>query len=103
MNMKKTTIIITTLLSVVLVLSQTGLVKADLQSTVPVQGTLYSTSTIASASEPYKAQIVTHPAKSEKTISGVLGNFGDSDSYFESLFGFILFLCAVGLIINRRI
>lgn len=101
--MKKPTIIITTFLSVVLMLSQTGLVKADLQATVPVQGTLYSTSTIASSLEPYNTKIATNPVKSEKTISGVLGNFGDSDSYFESLFGFILFLSAIGLVINRRI
>lgn len=76
-------------------------VRADLQTTVQVSGTLYPSNVTPNKldANPKIIQSINNEIK----FSGVIGDLGDSSSDLVSLLGIMLVLSGVGLIIERLI
>ena len=103
MKIKKASMFLILLLISFFIVCQSSLVKADIQTSIPVNGTLYPVSNTFTPSKPVSPSNPVAPIKTEAKPSGFLGKFGDSGSGLISLGGLMLVLAAIGVAIERRI
>lgn len=104
MKTKKFLMVFITLLVTFCIVSQMSEVKADLETSVEVSGTLYSSNIkpVDHVNPDMNPKII-RSIKNETKISGVLGDLGDSSSNLISLCGVMLVLSGIGLVIERLI
>ena len=82
-----------------------GSVFADISTTVPVNGTLYSQSDVTTPTNPKVKPTINdqRPVVKHDSTNDRFGKFGDESSSLMVIGGLMLILTAIGLIIRRRL
>ncbi|PFG75767.1 hypothetical protein BW152_12400 [Lactococcus lactis] len=101
MKIKKILVIFISLLAATFIVSQTPEVKADLETSIQVSGTLYPS--VVTPSEPNMKPQINQCIKYETKPSGIFGDLGDSNSNLITLCGILLLFSGIGLIVERLI